>query len=344
MRVTMQEVARAAGVSRSAVSNFLNRPELVSVQSARRIAAAIEQLGYIPNAAARSLRATTSQTVGLVVLDAFVPFFSLLAQGVEDAAVEEGWAILSANSSRMRSREKQHLELFASWNVDGVIIYPTGDISASLDMLRSRGIGSVLVGEPKPAPHVNSVWVDDLMGGRLAGEHLVETGCKMIAFVGDMRQNVIQARFQGLSEAVARFKEVSVRLIDIPTIDVGGGVDAGRRIVREMASTSVDGVFASTDLVAIGLLQTFLHAGLDVPDEISIVGYDDIPASSQQVVPLSTIHVPAVEIGRTAVTTLAAALEKGRASGAGIHRHFRPALVQRDSTRPRTLRRGRPVP
>ena len=342
MKVTMRDVAHSANVSRSAVSNFFNRPDLVSEASARRIAAAVERLGYIPNAAARNLRLGNSHTLGLILMDSTLPFFADFSRGVDDGATEHGWSVLSANANHQASRERHYFELFASWNVDGVIVFPTGDVTDSLHMLRSRGIGAVVVGSTSPDPDCDSVWIDDKLGGEIVGSHLVATGCQSIAFVGDIRQDVVNARYEGLQAATKGFKDVQVTLVEIPALDMASGVVAGQRLAQSVSAGKVDGVFACTDVVASGVLQAFLHSSIRVPTDVSVVGFDDSDQSAQLVVPLTTIRVPAREIGRTSVQLLSEALTSpDRATGA--HQIFQPTLIRRQSTKATVARKVPPV-
>lgn len=342
MKVTMRDVARSANVSRSAVSNFFNRPELVSESSARRIASAVERLGYIPNAAARNLRLGNSHTLGLVLLDSTLPFFADFSRGVDDGATDHGWSVLSANSNQQASRERQYFELFASWNVDGVIVFPTGDVTDSLQMLRSRGIGAVVVGSTSPDPEFDSVWIDDKLGGEIVGSHLVSTGCRSIAFVGDIRQDVVNARYQGLRAATKRFSDVHVTLVEVPALDMASGVEAGLRLTQSVHAGQIDGVFACTDVVASGVLQAFLHDSIHVPGDVSVVGFDDSDHSAQLVVPLTTIRVPAREIGRTSVRLLSEALSAPERA-TGVHQVFQPTLIRRQSTKAKVVRKVPPV-
>jgi len=338
----MRDVARSANVSRSAVSNYFNRPDLVSEASARRIAAAVERLGYIPNAAARNLRKGASHTLGLVLMDSTLPFFADFSRGVDDGATDHGWSVLVANANHQASRERQYFELFASWNVDGVIVFPTGDVTDSLEMLRSRGIGAVVVGSTSPHPDFDSVWIDDKLGGEIVGSHLVSTGCKSIAFVGDIRQDVVNARYEGLRSFTRQFTDVRVTLEEIPALDMANGVVAGQRLSQSVRSGKVDGVFACTDVVASGVLQAFLHDSIQVPEDVAVVGFDDSDHSAQLVVPLTTIRVPSRDIGRTSVQMLAEALAEPDREAA-CHQVFQPTLIRRQSTKSAVVRKVPPV-
>ena len=191
MPASIRDVAQRAGVSVGTVSNVLNRPEEVSADSVERVNRAIEELGYVRNDAARKLRAGVSSTVGFVVLDGQNPFYTDVVRGAEDEGTRHNIAILYGNTDEDHAREKVYLDLFEEQQVRGVLIAPYGDITARLQRLRARGIAAVLVDRFSGDGRFSSVSVDSVMGGRMAVEHLIETGRRRIAFVGgpfDIRQ------------------------------------------------------------------------------------------------------------------------------------------------------------
>lgn len=333
MAVSIRDVAQRAGVSVGTVSNVLNRPDEVSADSVERVTRAIDELGYVRNDAARKLRAGVSTTVGFVVLDGQNPFYNDVVRGAEDEATRHGIAILYGNTDEDPRREKQYIDLFEEQQVRGLLIAPYGDVTARLQRLRARGVAAVLVDRFSGDGRFSSVSVDSVAGGRLAVEHLIEHGRRRIAFVGgpfDMRQ--VTDRLAGARAAAENAeRHVDLEVIATPAMTVEAGVAAGARIVERPRKEWPDAVFASNDLLALGLLQSLvIGRRLLVPDEIALIGFDDNPFAAAAAVPLSSIRQPSRMIGRTALRIL---LEEATDPGS-IPRQtvFPPELVMRAST------------
>jgi len=331
--VSVRDVARHAGVSVGTVSNVMNHPEKVSPSAVQRVHAAIATLGFVRNDAARQLRVGRSSTIGLVVLDVRNPFFTDVARGAEDRASEDGLTVMLGNSDEDTQREARYLELFEEQRVFGVLISPYDDITERLQHLRARGIPAVLVDRAGDRSF-SSVSVDDFAGGRLAVEHLIESGRRRIAFVGGpfgIRQVV--DRHAGAQSAVDAAPGTSLEVVTIAALSVIAGREAGREIALRAPADRPDAIFAANDLVAMGILQALMMQGADVrvPADIALIGYDDIDFASAAVVPLSSIRQPSALIGQTAVDILVE--EAADTTLEPRHVVFQPELVIRDSTR-----------
>ena len=332
--MSVRDVAKLAGVSVGTVSNVLNHPEKVSPAVAVRVQGAIDELGFIRNDAARQLRAGHSKTIGLVVLDVRNPFFTDVARGAEDQAARAGHTVILGNSDENSAREATYLDLFEEQRVHGVLISPYGDITARLERLRQRGIPAVLVDRSSGDSSFSSVSVDDIAGGRLAVEHLVAQGRTRIAYLGGpMEIRQVADRLAGARIAVEAHPEVTLEAVEIEALSVLAGRAAGVRIVGREAADRPDAIFAANDLVAMGVLQALMMqgSGIRVPDEISLIGYDDIDFASAAVVPLSSIRQPSALIGQTAVEILLE--EAADATTPPRQVVFEPELVVRDSSR-----------
>lgn len=331
---SIRDVAARAGVSVGTVSNVLNHPTKVSGPSAERVIAAIAELGFVRNDAARQLRAGRSKTVGLIVLDVRNPFFTDLARGAEDRAADAGLSVILGNSDEDSGRESTYLDLFEEQRVLGVLISPFGDVTARLARLRERGTTAVLVDRSSRDTPFSSVSVDDVAGGRLAVEHLLERGHRRIAFVGgpfEIRQ--VADRFAGAEEALTGTPDATLEKIVVPALSVLAGRDAGAAIVARTPAERPDAIFAANDLVAMGVLQALLMQGessIRVPGDIALIGYDDIDFASAAVVPLSSIRQPSGLIGQTAIEILVE--EAADATLAPRNIVFQPELVVRAST------------
>jgi LacI family transcriptional regulator len=334
MSVSVREVAAAASVSVGTVSNVLNRPDKVAPATVERVMAAIADLGFVRNDAARQLRAGRSRSIGLVVLDVRNPFFTDVARGAEDRAAEDGMTILLGNSDENRDREGAYLDLFEEQRVHGVLISPLSDDLPRLARVRERGTPVVLVDREAADRSFSSVAVDDVVGGELAVRHLAEIGRRRVAFVGGPL-GIQQAadRLEGARRAVEATEGMTLEVVETDSLTVLAGRAAGEAIRERPAADRPDAIFAANDLLAMGVLQALMMQGsIQVPDEIALIGYDDIDFASAAVVPLSSIRQPASLIGYTAVDLLL----KEAAVGADFEREqvvFQPELVVRASTR-----------
>jgi LacI family transcriptional regulator len=298
-RVSIKDVASVAGVSVGTVSNVLNKPHLVSEATRERVHGVIEHLGFVRNESARQLRAGSSRAVGLVVIDAANPFFTDVARGVEDTVWGSGGVVLTGNSAGDAARERNYLELFEEQRVRGVLITPVGDVGDPLTGLTRLGIPVVFLDRyPDGAPY-SSVSVDDVTGGRLAAEHLLAQGHRRLAVVGGpsgLRQ--VRERREGAGEAVGAVERATLLTVSTPALTIVAGREAAEELVLLPAGQRPTGVFALNDLVALGLLQRFVERGLSVPQDVAIVGYDDIEFAAAAAVPLSSVRQPREQLGR----------------------------------------------
>jgi LacI family transcriptional regulator len=328
---SIKEVARQAGVSIGTVSNVLNRPDVVSPSTRQRVLDAIKALGYVRNDSARQLRAGRSRMIAVLVLDVANPFFTDVVRGAERVAEQSGFAVMVCSSGEDAGRERRHLELVEEQRVLGVLITPVDDGRDSrLEQLIQRGTPVVLVDRGSGQHNRCSVAVDDVLGGQLAGEHLAGQGHRRLAFVGGpfaIRQ--VADRHAGFSDALP--DGADVRVIPTPSLTVSSGRRAARELADLPTAERPTAVFCANDLLALGVLQEMTQRGLRVPQDIAIVGYDDIEFAGAAAVPLSSVRQPREQLGRTAAELL---IEEADTSGQHQHRHvvFKPDLVVRASS------------
>ena len=334
--MSMREVAAAAAVSVGTVSNVLNSPEKVAPATVARVHAAIDRLGFVRNDAARQLKAGRSRSVGLVVLDVGNPFFTDIARAAEHRAGEHNLTVLLGTSDDDLRRERAYIDAFDEQRVFGLLVSPIGDDLDRLAALRGRGTPVVLVDRDGSGTGFDSVAVDDVAGARLAVGHLCDTGRRRIAFVGgptELRQ--VRDRLRGAREAIARVPGARLEVIDTPALTVLQGRAVGEMLRDRAPRQRPESVFCANDLLAIGVLQALaLMGGVRVPDDIALVGYDDIDFARSAVVPLTSIRQPTQEIGATAIDLLLAAAETGGGHHTPKHVVFQPELIIRSSTVP----------
>jgi LacI family transcriptional regulator len=328
---SIKEVARQAGVSIGTVSNVLNRPELVAPATRQRVLDAIEALGYVRNDSARQLRAGRSRTIAIVVLDVTNPFFTDVVRGAEAAAEASNAVLVVCNSGENPARERRHLELLEEQRVQGVLITPVDDGPDSrLEQLISRGTPVVLVDRESGHHDRCSVAVNDVLGGRLAGAHLLSQGHRAVAYVGGpftIRQ--VADRHAGAAAALGNDAELQV--VHTPSLTVAAGRGAAQQLADLAAADRPTAVFCANDLLALGVLQEMTLRGLRVPHDVAIVGYDDIEFAAAAAVPLSSVRQPREQLGRAAIDLL---LEEVNDGDLHQHRHvvFKPDLVVRASS------------
>jgi LacI family transcriptional regulator len=329
----MREVAAAASVSIGTVSNVLNAPKKVAPATVARVQAAIDELGFVRNDAARQLRAGRSHSVGLVVLDVGNPFFTDIARAAEQRASELDLTILLGTSDDDPRRERTYIDTFDEQRVFGLLVSPIGDDLTRLVALQRRGTPVVLVDRDGSGTTFPSVAVDDIAGARMAVEHLGNIGRRRIAFVGgpaELRQ--VRDRRTGAQQAVDAIPGARLEVIDTPALTVLAGRAVGELLRERSAAARPDAVFCANDLLAIGVLQALTLIGdLRVPHDVALIGYDDIDFARSAVVPLSSIRQPTARIGGTAVDLLIDASEDP-ANHRPEHVVFQPELVIREST------------
>ncbi|WP_114559872.1 LacI family DNA-binding transcriptional regulator [Desertihabitans aurantiacus] len=329
---SIRDVAAGAGVSVGTVSNVLNAPERVAPATAERVQAVIEELGYVRNEAARQLRAGTSLSLGFVVLDVGNPFFTDVARGAQEVSSSAGLSVVLGTSDQDPAKEAAYLDLFEQQRVAGVLLTPVETDAAMVARVARRTVPVVLVDHRGDDPRVSSVAVDDVAGGAMAVQHLLDLGHRRIAMVGTPSVHVVAARLEGARQAVAGQPGATLELVDTDSFTVPAGRTAGRTLLRRPRAERPEAVFAANDMLAVGCQQAFAVHGPDAgePHRIALIGYDDVELASVTSVPLSSVRQPREEIGRTAVRLLLEQIADPDAPRQ--HPVFTPELVVREST------------
>lgn len=335
MAVSVRDVAKKAGVSVGTVSNVLNHPGKVSGKSVIKVQEAIDSLGFVRNDAARQLRAGKSRSIGLVVLDVRNPFFAEVARGAEEAAEEHGLSVLFANSDENSIREKNLLVLFEEQRVAGILVSPLTSQLKEIGRIRERGTPVVLVDRKSKDKNFSSVSVDDVAGGFLAADHLIEIGKKKLMFAGGpLEIQQISDRLKGAQNAAAA-RNVKLEVAVTKNLTVLEGRALAAEILSRPRESRPDGIFAANDLLALGIIQVLVvEPDISIPKDIALVGYDDISFASSALISLTSIRQPSLLIGAQAVELLVQETE-GSKDFKRRQVVFQPELVVRDSTRPR---------
>lgn len=330
---TIRDVARLAQVSAGTVSNVLNRPSYVREETRERVFAAIRELDFVPDQGARQFRPGRVRTLGLAIANLDNPFFVDVALGAEERCKELGVGVVLCNSGYDPVREQQNLDLLVQSRVQGIIIAPVDERSPRLEMLRDRGVPMVFVDRVGDDRECWSVVVDDFEGGRLGARHLVGAGHRRIAFLGHPEKSPkVRTRLAGTRSVIEASPGVALELIEADSWTIEAGRAAARRLVERVPSRRPSAVFCANDMLALGLEQELLRDGIRVPDEIAIVGYDDLEWASVSSVPLTTVRQPRFGLGRTAVDMIMDLLSRtAKSAPTANHVVLRPELVQRES-------------
>ncbi|KJL41844.1 LacI family DNA-binding transcriptional regulator [Microbacterium trichothecenolyticum] len=336
-RPGIRQVAARAGVAVGTVSAYLNHPDRVSAERARRIAEAIDELGFVPSSAGRQLRLGVSSLIGYLSPDVSNPHFSEIAQEVEYRAERLGMTVFFAHSHGDREREDAYLEAFEQRQVRGILVSSFQPIEARLAAMRDRGTPSVLVGRRARDELQPSVSIDDVSGGRQAGEHLIANGCRRLAFVGGpLPVQQVADRLEGVRSAAAAASVDAPEVIEVAERSIAVGRAVGAALAARSAAERPDGVFAANDVLALGLLQALVAGGVAVPGEVALVGYDDNEFAEASLIPLTSVRARHDDFGAAAVDLLFESIEHGaspRADGTAAQRVYEPELIVRESSR-----------
>lgn len=329
MPVTIKDIAEAANVSHTTVSRALKGHGRISPATAERIRRLAAEMGYTPSAVARSLVTRRTHTIGVVVTTIADPFVVNVINGIEDTAQAAGYSVFLSSSHSDPEREMAVVETFYQRRVDAVIV--TASRVGSLygtDLERFR-VPIVLVNNQQAGEYLHSIAADDVRGARLAVEHLLALGHRRIGYIGSaVRPVSSQRRQQGYQEALAQAGiTLEPELVAVP--EANGDVAAGRQGLAQLWPARPSAVFAYNDMTAVGVMLEARARGIDIPTQLSLVGFDDIELTQFVTPPLTTVRQPKEEMGRAAVDMVLTLLE-----GEEVGDRLMPCeLVIRASTR-----------
>ncbi len=330
-RVTIVHVAEKAGVSTQTVSRVINNKREISEETRQHVLEVIHELGYRPNRVARSLVTSQTFSIGLVIPDIANPFFSEITRGAEDVAWENGYNVLLCNTVEKEEREKKTLHLLEDTRVDGVIVCSSRMDQEEFFPMLANFRSAVLVNRHAPKSVAGVVRVDDFEGGRSAVQHLLQVGKRRIGFLAGPEKSFSGCeRIRGGLEALD--------LAGVPWTPAWrvycppkrqAGYDVARQLLSDYPE--IDALVCHNDLMAVGALQACLDLNRPVPQEVALVGFDDITLSRVVCPPLTTLSVSKVAIGASAARLLLDRLQ-GRSEADEII--FKPQLLIRGSTLP----------
>lgn len=321
---TMQQVAERAGVSLALVSLVMRDAPNVSDHRRRLVLDAAEQLGYRPNVLARNLASRRTRTIGVVVNDLHNPFFAEIIDGIQAASDAAGYRILIGNGKRSPRGEAEMIETFLQFRVDGII---TAGATMPMSAIEAAAASTevVLVARTSRSRTIDSVNTDDVAGARLVVDHLVTLGHRRIAHIDGGSGAGSDARRRGYTRAMNDHGLAGEVIVARGDFSETGGYRAATELLEN--SRPPTAIFAANDLSATGVLDSVEDAGFDVPNSMSIVGYDNTALAATQHMSLTTINQPRDELGRLAVTFLLERLTEARTES--VHHVVTPTLVTR---------------
>jgi LacI family transcriptional regulator len=301
---TIVDVAQRAGVSTTTASRVISGSGYASPAARAKVEQAVAELGYVPNAVARHLRSSRTKTIALVVSDITNPFFTTIARGVEDAALPRGYAVMFANTDESSSKEIDYLRMLVERQIDGLLLVPSGNSPEAFEILGAAKMPTVVLDRRVTIRQLDEVRCDSEDGGYQLVRHLLELGHRRIAVITGPRDISTSAdRVAGYERALREAGlPVSPELVAYDTYSV----EAGRRQVAHVLALEPPptAIVATNNFLAIGALNGLHAAGLRIPEDISLVAYDDLPSEWHEDRFFTVLSQPAYELGRRATELL----------------------------------------
>ena len=310
--ITLKMVAERAEVSVNTASRAINNKLDINEETKKRILKVAQELGYVRNDTAVALRTKRTGTLGVVIADNRNPFYAEVLNGMEVAAKEKNYHIILANTQRDYKKEEEAINLLLTKRVDGLLITPVQDKDDDIKNLIDANIPFVVVGRDFENIEVDAVYNDEVKGGFLATEYLIKKGYKRIALIdGFLYKSPARGRLEGYKKALNKYRiPLDESLISVGDINIEDGYER----IKQMLEKNLDftAIFAYNDMMAFGAMQAIKEKGLRIPEDIGLVGYDDIPFSSLMAPPLTTIRLKKQDLGIESVKLLLSRINGNR--------------------------------
>jgi LacI family transcriptional regulator len=325
---SLRDIAKQANVSLGTVSNVLNRPQQVSEETRQKVRSAIDMLGFIPNEIMQS-STKDSQVIGLILPLSNNPFYEELAQGIEDAVAKEGLRVLIGYSREDEAIELHLLSAMVDAGFKGVILTPVGVSNQVFEKFIDKNVRVGYISQTDEHVDQCSVSIDQVRGGFIGIEYLAKLGHKQILWVsGPTHHHQSNQRFVGIAEAAKEFG-IELSVISAPSLDFLSGEHIAPQIIEVGLP---DAIFAGNDSLALGIMNYFYKQGIKVPEDVSVIGYDNVSYAESALVPLTTVSQTPYQLGFTMGSQMVVEIE---AKENHVHQHviFQPQIVERASTR-----------
>ena len=311
-RVTIEDIAQEVGVSANTVSRALNERGEIRLETKNMILEAAHRLGYRPNRLAQRLRQNKTGIIGVVVADNANPFFAAVVKGIENTATANDYSIILKDSNETPETERKAIEVMLAEQVDGLIIAPVRDQEEELAALVESRLPIVAIARYPEGWNSNYVVVDNVRAGHLATSHLLDRGYQRIALInGPASELSAEHRFEGYAQALSeRGIELNMNLVSYGATTMEQGYKRGKELLA--TDNPPTAIHAFSDYVALGFIRAAREASIRIPDDVAIVGFDDIAVSAYLAPSLSTIAVPMKEMGKRAADILLASIDSDK--------------------------------
>jgi LacI family transcriptional regulator len=329
---TVLDVAKRAGVAPITVSRVINNSGYISQATRERVEAAVKELGYVPNTLARGLRSKRTRTLALVVSDITNPYFTLMARGVEDVAGASDYSVVYCNTDESEAKEEKYVNLLAQRQVDGVLLVPSCGNVKTIKFLLSNGINVVALDRRVSGVKIDAVRSDSEEGAYRLVKLLIGLGHKRIAMItGPSDVSTAVDRVTGYQRALAEAGQGENELVYYGTFNQESGYEFTKQAM--MHSPKPTAIFGANNFITIGIIKALHDLNVDVPEDISVVGFDDLPESMLLSPFLTVAAQPAYEMGRIATELLLKRIS-GELSGGYETLVLPTKVIERESTGP----------
>ncbi len=329
--ISIKDVAKAAGVSVTTVSHVINSTRFVAPQTRKKVEQAVQDLGYQPSSLARALKVKSTRTIGMLVSSSTNPFFAEVVRGVEEGCFQKGYSLILCNSGDEHERHLAYLKTLMQKRIDALVVMTTSSDKIFYDKLRSLDTLPKVLLDAELGLDACAIGDDSILGGQLATNHLIEAGFKEIGcLTGPDGHPRSRDRYRGFEQAMEQSGlELRADWVASDELSAPGGYRAMLKVLE--ADDRPKAVFACNDMMAIGAYRAIQERGLSIPDDIAIIGYDDLELAAYLTPALTTIHQPSFELGLKAAEILIDHLDEKADMPDVIQ--LEPGLVERESVR-----------
>jgi len=331
--VTIKDIAEKAGVSVATVSRALNGKPDISPETKKRILTIVKELNYTLNNIARAFVTKETKCIGVIVADNSNPFYAEIIRGIEETTMKQGYSIILCNTNEDIKREIKAVQILKEKRVDGMIINPTQKKIEHLKVLKKEGIPFVLLNRNIEELEVDCVKNDNIYGAYQATEHLIKLGHRRIAHItGPLYTSSVRERIEGYKKALDTYNiPIKDELILNTSLTLSGGYEASLKLLK--LPNPPTAIFAYSDIMAIGVIRACKELKIKIPEDLSLVGYDDIEVASFIEVPLTTMHQARYDIGVIITNLLIKRIKRPNSKKPPQCIVLKPELIVRNSTK-----------
>lgn len=336
---TIKDVAKQAGVSTTTVSHVINKTRFVAEDTTKAVWSAIKELNYSPSAVARSLKINTTKSVGMIITTSESPFFAEVVLAVEEYCYRKGYSLFLCNTQNEPEKIQNHLDMLIKKRVDGILVMCSEYIDNSFDIFENSHLPMVIMDWGMTNERRDRILDHGFEGGYLATQHLIENGHTKIAVIaGNLTKDSVRSRLEGVKKALA---DAGLSLEPQWVLEGDFEPESGYECMNNLLKSSTElptAIFCFNDVMALGAISAITEKGLSVPQDISVIGYDNIHSSRFYAPPLTTVHQSKSRLGVAALELLLERIENNEKAKEPKVLEFFPELVKRSSVRNLTIK------